>query len=786
VTRVDLPDAAESGADARVDADVLARIERRVLWLAVRMVDIANTGDAGGIKVGGHQASSASMVSLMTALWFGHLRRDDKVAVKPHASPVYHAIKYLTGELDRAYLTRLRRRGGLQAYPSRTKDPDVADFSTGSVGLGAVAPLFSAATRRYVDRHFGDRPPARCIATVGDAELDEGNVWEAIADPVTADLGNVMLIVDLNRQSLDRVVPGIASTRLQRFFADAGWHVVEAKYGRRLQAMFAEPGGDALRAHIDAMPNEAYQALFAHTGAALRDRALAGADPAVRRLLDDVDDEALPGLLFNLGGHDHDELLATFAACDAESTRASVVFAYTIKGWGLPIAGDPLNHSRLLTSEQIDDLRAASGLPDDDEWARFAPDSPEGQLCATVGAELNNVPPPPRPRLPVPTTTLRRDVTKPTSTQEAFGRTLTALADHEDVGPRLVTASPDVAISTNLGSWINKAGVFAPDPVDDHGGADRLLRWAPGPDGRHVELGISEMNLFLMLCQLGLAHEHHGELLLPVGTVYDPFVLRGLDAFVYALYSGARFVLAGTPSGVTLAPEGGAHQSTITASVGIELPGVAFAEPTYAAEVDWLLCDGLDRLTAADGESLYLRLSTRPVDQAPFHAARRRIGDDELRAHVLAGGYRLIAPSDDGRPRVDLVASGAIVPDVLAAATVLDDEGVDPAVICVTSADRLYRGWHAGLRTAAAHATTRVRPGHLLGLLGGADVPIVSAHDASGHTLAWLGSAVGARQIPLGVERFGESGTIADLYDLVGISTDHIVNAALLAVADPT
>ncbi|HEX6257805.1 MAG TPA: 1-deoxy-D-xylulose-5-phosphate synthase N-terminal domain-containing protein [Euzebyales bacterium] len=785
MTRVDLPDDAAVGADAHVDADVLTRIEQRVLWLAVRMVDIANTGDAGGIKVGGHQASSASMVSLMTALWFGHLRRDDKVAVKPHASPVYHAIKYLTGELDRAYLTRLRRRGGLQAYPSRTKDPDVADFSTGSVGLGAVAPLFSAATRRYVDRHFGDRPPARCIATVGDAELDEGNVWEAIADPVTAGLGNVMLIVDLNRQSLDRVVPGIASTRLQRFFADAGWHVVEAKYGRRLQAMFAEPHGDALRAHIDAMPNEAYQALFAHTGAALRERA-AGADPAVRRLLDGVDDEALPGLLFNLGGHDHDELLATFAACDAEASRPSIVFAYTIKGWGLPIAGDPLNHSRLLTSDQIDDLRVASGLPADDEWARFDPDSPEGRLCAAVGEELNNVPPPPRPSLPVPTTTMRRDVTKPTSTQEAFGRTLTALADDAAVGPRLVTASPDVSISTNLGSWINKAGVFAPAPLDDHGGADRLLRWAPGPDGRHVELGISEMNLFLLLCQLGLAHEHHGELLLPVGTVYDPFVLRGLDAFVYALYSGARFVLAGTPSGVTLAPEGGAHQSTITASVGVELPGVAFAEPTYAAEVDWLLCDGLGRLTAADGESLYLRLSTRPIDQSPFHTARRRMGDDGLRADVLAGGYRLITPSNDGRPRVDLVASGAIVPDVLAAATVLDDEGVDPAVTVVTSADRLYRGWQAGLRSAAAHATARVPPAHLGDLLGGGDVPIVSAHDASGHALAWLGSAVGAQQIPLGVERFGESGTIADLYDLVGISTDHIVNAALLAIAGVT
>jgi pyruvate dehydrogenase E1 component len=230
-------------ADGRPDLEVLRTVERRVLWLATRIIDHANrrpTATGSDVKVGGHQASSASIASIMTALWFGHLSGEDKVAVKPHAAPVYHAIKYLTGELDRSYLTTLRQRGGLQAYPSRTKDPDVADFSTGSVGLGAVAPLFSALTRRYVDSHVGGLPPARFFALVGDAELDEGNVWEAIADPATQGLGNFTMVVDLNRQSLDRVIPDIAAIRLERFFEDAGWHVAEAKYGRRLSAAFAD------------------------------------------------------------------------------------------------------------------------------------------------------------------------------------------------------------------------------------------------------------------------------------------------------------------------------------------------------------------------------------------------------------------------------------------------------------------------------------------------------------------------------------------------------------------
>ena len=322
-----------------LDVETLTEIQQRMLWLAVRMVHEANLTDAGGIKVGGHQASSASMVSIMAALWFAHIGGDDKVAIKPHASPVYHAIKYLTGELDRSYLKRLRAPGGLQAYPSRTKDPDVADFSTGSVGLGAVAPIFSAATRRYVDAHFDSRGSARFIATVGDAELDEGNVWEAIVEPAIAGLGNVMLIVDLNRQSLDRVIPDIQAIRLEKFFENAGWHVVEAKYGSRLESAFATPGGEDLRRHIDGMSNEEYQSLFGLPGDDLRLAFLRTAPRSVSRLVDDYDDTGLADLVFDLGGHDLGLLVDRYRECDAATDRPSVVFAYTVKGWGLPMAG---------------------------------------------------------------------------------------------------------------------------------------------------------------------------------------------------------------------------------------------------------------------------------------------------------------------------------------------------------------------------------------------------------------------------------------------------------------
>jgi pyruvate dehydrogenase E1 component len=843
-----------------IDLEVMDRVQRRVLWLAVRMIDHANRErPAGEVKVGGHQASSASMIGIMTSLWFGHLSGADKVAVKPHASPVYHAIKYLTGELDGSYLTRLRQLGGLQAYPSRTKDPDVADFSTGSVGLGVVAPLFAAATRRYVESHVGPRPagapgdtgnaerPARFIALAGDAELDEGNVWEAIADPALQGLGNVMWVVDANRQSLDRVVPGQKIKKLMEFFEGAGWHVVEAKYGHRLQAAFARPGGEVLRDHIDAMENEEYQSLFAFRGAELRERFCANADPAVRRFLDDYADGEMAPLLQNLGGHDLGLLLDSYRACDAVTDRPSVVFAYTVKGWGLPIAGDPLNHAALLTGEQIDAFRSELGLTADTEWDRFDPDSPEGRMCVSTGGELNNPVLPPRPMPPVPVQAgsgpAVRPGVKPVSTQETFGRLLTRLADVPGVAERLVTTSPDVSVSTNLGGWINKMGVFSPTEQPDLLGEDRLLRWKQGPSGHHLELGISEMNLFLLLGALGLGHELHDEHLLPVGTVYDPFVCRGLDALIYALYNGSRFVVVGTPAGITLAPEGGAHQSSITPSIGLELPGLHYAEPAYAAALDWLLCDGLTRLSSSEddgGGSLYLRLSTRPLDQSPFAAAAERLGEDRLRADVLAGGYRLrepgpapvvsdtlqvgalqvrVAPAvsasstagsapvstsrlpqrsdptgsaaetwpdtDAHAPRaqVVLVACGAVMPEVLAAAELLEAEGVPTLVLDLTSPDRLYREWRTGLRDASRRAAAPPPTHHLATLLQPHErsLPIVTVHDAASHHLAWLGSVFGTRVVPVGVDSFGQSGSIPELYGAFDLLPEQLVNAALVA-----
>ncbi|MCC6628514.1 MAG: pyruvate dehydrogenase [Chloroflexi bacterium] len=788
------PQAGDTVDAAALDLAALDQVQRRVLWLATNMIHHANhlRPNPDGSKVGGHQASSASVVSILTALYLAHLRPGDRVLVKPHASPVFHALQYLLGNLDRAYLPQLRTFHGLQAYPSRTKDPDHPDFSGGSVGLGPVAPLFAALADRYAGLHFGPQRPRRFISIVGDAELDEGNVWEAIGEEAVAGLGNVLWIVDLNRQSLDRVVPGIRAARLKALFAGNGWHVVEAKYGRRLQAAFSRPHGEALRHRIDDMSNEEYQAMIRLPGPEARLRLLDTTEPgmdALAQAVADVPDDDLPDLLADLGGHDLSVLLETYAAADRVTAQPTIIFAYTIKGWGLSFAGDAHNHSALLNQTQIDRLRDELAVPLDDEWAAFPATSTAGQLCASAAARLASEPAPAASALRPEDIPHQLGGRMPAtlSTQEAFGNLVASLARVPGLAERLVTTSPDVAVSTSLGNWINRAGVFASEAQRDFTPeTQRMLRWQPGPRGQHIELGISEMNLFMLLGQLGLSAELNGQLLLPIGTVYDCFVLRGLDALVYSLYSGAKFVFAGTPSGISLAPEGGAHQSTVTNSLGMELPNLHMYEPAFGREVEWCLLQGLRSCCDRDhGRATYLRLTTRAIDQTIMEPALARLGEDELRRQVLAGGYRLIEPPAGlVGPVAHIAATGAVMPEAAEAARLLHAEGVAAVVLNLTSPDRLYAGLRHVRRGHVVAGTVSGAAGHLEELIAPADrrAPIVTALDGASHALAFLGGVFGAPVVPLGVDRFGQSGLRADLFRDEAIDAESIANAVLVGL----
>jgi len=780
---------------------ILRHIQDRILWLSTYMIHHANTLRANhdDLKVGGHQASSASMVTILTALYFHFLAAGDRVSIKPHASPAYHAVQYLLGNLDQSYLRTLRAFKGLQAYPSRTKDPDPVDFSTGSVGLGAVAPVFAAATARYARQHFEHVTSNRFIAIVGDAELDEGNIWEAIIDDVQQGIGNVLLIVDLNRQSLDRVVPGIRALQLKQLFHAAGWHVLEAKYGQQLQEAFIRPGGAALRQRIDEMSNEEYQSMLRRSGADIRLRlthpaGLTGPEqPEITRALKATNDADLPHLLANLGGHDLNSLLHTFRIADDLHSVPTVIFAYTIKGWGLPFAGEALNHSMLLTSEQLQKLQQELGIAVGDEWNAFSADSPEGRYCQQVAARLRTQQQAAVPFIAASSIPARLELSYPQklSTQEALGRILPRMADIPTIGERIVTVAPDVAISTHLSAWINKVGVFAPVLREDYqADVQRSLRWQPDPHGQHLELGISEMNLFMLLGQLGLSYELSGQQLFPIGTVYDPFICRGLDALIYGLYNGAKFIFAGTPSGVSLSPEGGAHQSTVTASLGIELPNLNYYEPAFAIEVEWILLDALRGCCDRDrGQSTYLRLSTKKIDQRLLQTTRTRLGDEELRRQILLGGYRLcegreLVPAATNEEVIQIVTNGTMIPEAVAAAHKLAEEGIAANVIHLTSPQHIFALLCEARQVRRHDAYIAAAEGHLQTLFPPAErrTPIVTVQDAAAHSLSFLGGIYGVPTVPLGVNQFGQSGSLTDLYQQVEIGVDDIVEAGHLAL----
>jgi len=778
----------QSGRRSVVDAktlSVLRTLERKVAWLSAWTIHNANhlRPSRDGVKVGGHQASSASINTLMTALYFHALRPEDRVAVKPHASPVFHAIQYLFGRQTREKLIDFRGFGGAQSYPSRTKDTDDVDFSTGSVGLGGAMTVFSSIVQDYLRLHGLARdewPDGRMVALFGDAELDEGNVFEALLESWKHDVRNVWWVIDYNRQSLDSVVTDRLFNRLDGLFTSMNWRVDTLKYGKLLQAQAERPGGEVLLHWIDECPNQLYSALTFKGGAAWREALshdLKGAS-GIAELLDSHDDDALHALMTNLAGHDMESVIEAFEKA-AQTEQPTAFIAYTIKGYGLPLAGHKDNHAGLMTPDQMAMFKDSMGIRDGAEWEPFEGlDMPEPDVrrfiaAAPFAGDHTR-------RFAASTLTVPDRFTLPskakTSTQEAFGRVLNELARGDsDLASRIVTTSPDVTVSTNLGPWVNQRQIFdrrdRPDTFREQEVAS-AQRWAMSPTGQHIELGIAENNLFLTLAALGLAGEMFGSRLLPIGTLYDPFIARGLDALNYACYQDARFMLVATPSGIALAPEGGAHQSISTPLIGMGQPGLTYFEPAYADEVATIMRWGFDHMQAENGGSIYLRLSTRTVDQP------QRSRDAAFETSIIDGAYWEVEPE----PGADLavVYCGAVAAEAHAAVEALREDVPGVGLLAVPSADRLQVGWFEAKERRRRGAVSEAPVERLLGDLS-SNAALVTVIDGHPATLSWLGGVARHRVYPLGNRSFGQSGDVVDLYRHHGIDTDAILDAAAQA-----
>ena len=758
----------------------LEALDTRLRWLSSWTIHNANhlRDSRDGLKVGGHQASCASMTAIMAALYFHALGPNDKVAVKPHAGPVLHGIHYLLGNQSLEQLQRFRGLGGAQSYPSRTKDKIPVDFSTGSVGLGVAVTAFASLVQDYLIAHgqLDESEAGRMIALMGDAELDEGNIYEALIEGYKHDIRNCWWIVDYNRQSLDHTTADRMFNRFDDIFRTCGWRVLTLKHGRLQREAFKRPGGRALAEWVDNCPNAEYAALTYQGGAAWRERLTrdVGEQSQAAKLIASFDDDGLAALMTNLGGHCIETLIDAFA--EAADDKPTMFIAYTVKGFGLPFAGHKDNHAGLMNPTQMDGFRSSLGIAEGEEWEPYAglgdnaaatlkvfvEASPLARARAIKPAEAVPVP----ERLPVPEG-------KEQSTQAAFGRILLDLAKSgHPLADRIVTTSPDVTVSTNLGAFVNQRGLFRRQELKDVFQAAKIpsaQKWAGNDAGQHIELGIAEHNLFLMLAALGLSAPMFGTRLLPIGTVYDPFIARGLDALNYGCYQDSRFLLVATPSGVTLGPEGGAHQSINSPLIGMGQPGLTYFEPAFVDELTAMMRWSFAHMQADDGGSVYLRLTTRALAQIERE-------DDGWEADALRGGYWLKRPKDGAEAAV--VFTGAIAPEAIAAWAQLSEDIPSIGLLNVTSPDLLHRNWSA--RRAARWTGKPAMPSHVETLLGelSPGAGLITILDGAPSTLSWLGGVRGMRVSPLGTDRFGQTGDLPDLYRTYRLDSDAIVEAA--------
>ncbi|SCW80440.1 pyruvate dehydrogenase E1 component [Sphingobium faniae] len=759
--------------------EAIQTLDTRLRWLSSWTIHNANhiRPKRDGLKVGGHQASCASMTAIMAALYFHALRPQDKVAVKPHAGPVLHAIHYLLGNQSLDQLQHFRGLGGAQSYPSRTKDKIAVDFSTGSVGLGVAVTAFSSLVQDYLIAHgqVREEDAGRMIALMGDAELDEGNIYECLIEGYKHDLRNCWWVVDYNRQSLDSTTADRMFRRFDDIFETCGWRVVTLKHGKLQKEAFKRPGGKALEEWIDNCPNAEFAALTYQGGATWRERLMAdiGKQTNVKKLLDSFDDDALAALMTNLGGHCIESLVEAFDGANDE--HPTLFIAYTIKGYGLPLAGHKDNHSGMMNPGQIEQMRSDLGIGEGEEWEPWGGlgNNVATQMQAFVdasplagkAAEAHAITIPVPARLPVPEGAEQ-------STQAAFGRILLDLAKSgEPLGDYIVTTAPDVTQTTNLGGFVNQRGLFRRQELHDVFHKAKIpsaQKWAQHAAGQHIELGIAENNFFIMLASLGLAAPHFGTRLIPVGTVYDPFISRGLDALNYGCYQDSRFLLVGTPSGLTLAAEGGAHQSINTPLIGMGQPNLTYFEPAWADELAAMMRWAFDHMQQPDGSSVYLRLTTRAIPQIERE-------DDSWEADALKGGYWLRRPTEGAEAAIAF--TGVVATEALEAWEQLVDDIPGIGLLNITSPDLLHRGWSnrraarwTGQRSAPCHAETL-----LSALAPGAG--LVTVLDGSPSAVSWLGGVAGMRVSPLGTDRFGQTGDKFDLYRAYRLDADAIVEA---------
>ncbi len=773
-----------------------------------------------------------------------------------------------------------------QSYHSEF-DPDAwRFFPSGSVGIPPVAAVYQALAYRYARQHGWDVDEPHFWCMMGDSEFREGSLLEVLPEVAERELGNVTWIVDYNRQNLDgtripnnRGLQGTDAERIERTAIANGWEVIQLRHGTFREQVFARKGGDALRQMFESgFTDYHFQALLWKRDAKSMREAMVTRDKAVKTLVESLADADVVRLWNDLGGHDHRAIQQAFEQCKKDKRRPTLVIAHTVKGRGLHCAAANGNHSAMPEESEVQALLQQHGLSLQQPFVRFAADSAEGKFCAQRGLIM---------RLGIEALEAQRDANRQrvqaqieaqggmpesldinlklaptTHTQWMWGQLAAKLvrigvydelakagkeakagkaptaaeARWNPLADLMMTMAPDVGTSTNINPAMDEK-IFGPksdenweSKLDLH---ERLRpELAPTDEAwtRHIRFEIAEANCMSALGSFGKMDYFAGIPFLPLMTVYDFFIKRALDQLYYNLYWGSSFVLVGTPSGITLAPEGAQHSW----KSDIQIPNLITWEPAFAIELEWILCDAIRRHFAHDNKGrsgVLVRAVTRALHQnqllewlkrqarwkrempagaelglgaedGGLHEAEVPHAPDAeilaaLKQDVLAGGYRLIdwrgyRGYQPGENVVELFVMGALVPEAIGASRLLLDRGVYANVTVVTSPDlvcgELARktGFAHLLGTLGVNGRLHLRPaGKNQGPLGASDVvdlagrrvPIVSVHDGEIGLLDNLGSIVGVPQIARAVVKFSKSGTPAHIFEYHGLHAEGIAES---------
>ena len=754
--------------------EILKLLELKVGWLSNFIIHNANylRIKDDDLKVGGHQASCASVISILVVLYFEILDEYDRIAIKPHASPVFHAIQYLLGNQTLENLKNFRKLNGAQAYPSVTKDYCNVDFSTGSVGLGGAMTIFSSIVQDYLFCNNFVKKKNKMISIFGDAELDEGNVYEALLEGAKHEIENCWWIIDYNRQSLDGIIHEKLFEKLIGLFKLMGWDVHILKYGKKLQNLKKVNGGEKILKWIDNCPNDLFSALTFKGGEAWRFSLKEDfkKDNEVIKIIEQLSDYDLHQLMTNLSGHDVKELSEVFKK-NKNNRKPACFICYTVKGFSLPLAGHKDNHSGIMNEDQFKIYQKTMNIREGHEWKKteglkISEETFNGFLSKNIFFRSKNS------RKLTGHNSQVKEVSNIKfkdymSTQDAFGQIINEIGkDKTNINKRIITTSPDVTVSTSLGGWVNQRNIFRRQAKNDIFNQEKVTsaqKWKYLPNGQHIELGIAENNLFLLLASLGTSDNIFGVRLLPIGTIYDTFIGRGLDALNYANYINARFILVGTPSGVTLSHEGGAHQSITTPSIGISQPNLSYYEPTFADELKVLMFWAFEYIQRKSGKSVYFRLSTKKLKQPD------RILEDVNKTEIISGGYWF----EGFNQKIDvlIICTGVILEEVIKCKNSLKQDGIKTGIFIVTSPDSLYNNW---IESTKKFGDASYLEKKLLNV--GKEVPIITIIDGHSSSLSWIGSIKGQKIIPLGVKDFGQSGNLNEIYKASEIDLNSIVD----------